>query len=69
MNRSTVRALTAFFYIVCGFALVVIFGGKLIVQLLGIMIGFYMIWQGVAMLSTPMAFNATFRDFTQNKFK
>lgn len=58
-----------FLYTVCGFALIIIFGGKLIIQLLGMIVGFYMVWRGLLMLNKPMIMHATFRNFTQDKFK
>ncbi len=65
----TMQKLFACFYIVCGIALVIYFGGSLIVQILGIMVGLFMIKQGFASLRTPMFFKADFRSFTNDKFK
>lgn len=56
-------------YIVTGIVLVVVFGGKLILQLLGMMVGFYMIWRGLLLLNKPMFFNANFRSFANDRFE
>lgn len=66
MNMNKIMA---FLYMVSGFALIIVFGGKLIIQLLGMMAGFYMIWRGFLMLNNPMIINATFKNFTQDRFK
>lgn len=56
-------------YMISGFLLIIVFGGKLIVQLFGMIAGFYMIWRGFSMLNGSMFVNSTFKSFTQNKFK
>jgi len=66
MNTNKIMALA---YMVSGVALIVFFGGQLIIQLLGMIAGFYMIWQGFLMLNNPMVMHAAFRNFSQNKFK
>ena len=63
------KKILAAFYIIAGIALILIFGGQLILQLLGMMAGFYMIWRGLLMLNKPMFFNANFKAFTNDRFK
>lgn len=59
----------AFVYMVSGFALIIVFGGQLIIQLLGMIAGFYMIWRGFLMLNNPIIVHGAFRNFTQDKFR
>ena len=62
------QKIVAVFYIAIGIAMIIVFGGKLLLQLLGILAGLYMIWQGVS-LQRSMFFNANFKNFSDDRFK
>lgn len=61
------QKLLAIFYIVAGFALIVVFGSQLLIQIVAIVVGLCMIRHGFVALNRSCFFRADFRSFTNDK--
>lgn len=61
------KKITALLYMLSGVFLIIFFGGKLLLQLLGVLAGVLMIRQGMIMLSAGSMFQSYFRTFTYDR--
>lgn len=61
------KKITAYLYILSGLFLIIFFGGKLLIQLLGVLAGVLMVRHGAMMLSVGSMFQSYFRTFTYDK--